>query len=70
MKIALGQLKIFWEDKKANMEKMKICLKQLSDVDSFLSGNESNRVFHDTEKRRKIRKRLYVRSGNWQDSMI
>ena len=29
MKIALGQLKIFWEDKKANMEKLKICLKQL-----------------------------------------
>ena len=23
MKIALGQLKIFWEDKKANMEKLK-----------------------------------------------
>ena len=36
MKIALGQLKIFWEDKKANMEKLKICLKQLSDVDLFL----------------------------------
>ena len=24
MKIALGQLKIFWEDKKANMEKLKL----------------------------------------------
>ena len=56
MKIALGQLKICWEDKAANMEKLKVCLKELSGVDLLLLPE--------------MRKRLYVRSGNWQDSMI
>ena len=40
MKIALGQLKIFWEDKKANIGR-----------GSFsYAGNESNRVFHEHGK--------------------
>ena len=36
MKIALGQLKICWEDKVANMEKLKVCLKELPGVDLLL----------------------------------
>jgi omega-amidase len=57
MKIALGQLKIFWEDKKANMEKLKICLKQLSDVDLFLMPEMSLTGFSmNTEKTKENKK--------------
>ena len=38
MKIALGQLEIFWEDKKANMEKLKIKFDKLTSHDITYVG--------------------------------
>ena len=57
MKIALGQLKICWEDKAANMEKLKVCLKELPGVDLLLLPEMSLTGFSmNTEKTKELKR--------------
>ena len=59
MKIALGQLKISWEDKEANLEKLKVCLEDLTEAktDIFLLPEMSLTGFSmNTEKTKESRK--------------
>ena len=59
MKIALGQLNISWENKDANLEKLKVCLKDLEKLktDLFLLPEMSLTGFSmNTEKTKESRK--------------
>lgn len=60
MKIALGQLKICWEDKAANMEKLKVCLEELPEVDLLLLPEMSLTGFSMNTEKTKERKKETV----------
>ncbi len=57
MKIALGQLKIFWEDKEENLGRLKECLEELPEVDLLLLPEMSLTGFSmNTEKTKECKK--------------
>ena len=62
MKIALGQLKISWENKEANLEKLKECLEKLPEVDLLLLPEMSLTGFSmNTEKTKECKKETVCR---------
>lgn len=60
MKIALGQLKIFWEDKEANLGRLKECLEELPEVDLLLLPEMSLTGFSMNTERTKERRKETV----------